>query len=419
MKVLFTSIFALFLATSAWATGELSAPATCDVTDLGVSSGTLNVDLVWEANRINTSWYTGYGDNTQITGNGVPTSCNYDSTISLPAALSRPGYTFGGWRVKRCLIPSALIGTYGISRGSRSDSTAPNFNVSFANDYNLTEDNTWGVTWENGDKVTGVAFCSTTNDGKSFRQTGNPGTIGGYAVGGQHCWCQATHYTANAAPKCRLASPVWMFYDSLTAGGCASHCANHCALEAQAEFASQAVLFGGNVTSGDSGGGTSTPSQQQCLIPSNLVSTNGTSYGYKNDSTSQIGPFSYNVNDYNLTEDNTWGVTWANGDKVVGEAVCSGYAGNNHSEQWGETNTDWTANISDLTNASGENLHCWCKITGYIASGSSQCNPSSVWVYRTAFYDADACAYDCAGVCGDISDVSGFRTAAFLGIVAQ
>ena len=402
MKVLFASILALFLAVPAWATGELSAPATCDTTDLGVSSGTLNVDLVWQANTINTTFYD---NGTQLTGNNIPTSCNYDGTITLPAALSKPGYTFGGWRVKRCLIPSALIGTYGISRGNRSDSTAPNFHVYFANDYNLTEDNTWGVTWENGDKVTGVAFCSTTNDGKSYGQPGNPGTIGGYAVGGQHCWCQATHYTANAAPKCRLASPVWMFYDSLTADSCASGCANYCAFEAQSEFTSQAVLFGGNVAP--------EPAVPTCTIPSTLVSTNGSSYGYKNDSTGPQGADSNNTSDYNLTEDNTWGVTWSNGDKVTGVAFCSTTNDGKSFAQIGNPGT--------VGGYAAGGRYCWCKATHYTANNAQQCALlSPAWVFAYEDVSASDCVYWCADSCADGGVYySDFRVAIFTGLIAQ
>lgn len=171
MKVLFTSIFALFLATSAWATGELSAPATCDVTDLGVSSGTLNVDLVWEANRINTSWYTGYGDNTQITGANIPTSCNYDSAISLPSAPSRPGYVFNGWRLK-CTIPATDINTAPLSGTGHgwynnadvcyynyAPAEAGSVNCSTVSDLSL---NQWKVSWSNGDVVRGIASCQSS-----------------------------------------------------------------------------------------------------------------------------------------------------------------------------------------------------------------------------------------------------------------
>ena len=142
-----------------------------------------------------------------------------------------------------------MASTNGLSYGYKDDSTGE-YGASSQNtsDYGLTEDNTWGVTWSNGDKVTGEAFCSTTNDGKTFGQTGNPGTVGGYAADGQYCWCKATHYTANGGNQCALSSPVWVFIlDNGSASNCARNCVGNCARNVQRVSDFRAALFTGLV----------------------------------------------------------------------------------------------------------------------------------------------------------------------------
>ena len=410
MKVLFTSIFALFLATSAWATGELSAPATCNTTDLGVSSGTLNVDLVWEANRINTSWYTGYGDNTQITGANIPTSCNYDSAISLPSAPSRPGYAFAGWtlRVPQCALPtldSSDTGTdYGYINGASPEPYADN-----ALAYGLTQPQTWGATFVPGN-ITGSAMCSAyigdnhsyAWGGTSSDWTADTATLTGASGSATYCWCRADAFTPTSGSECEFAPQPWVFnhgFNSTT--DCSETCASECAQSLRGMPGFRDAVYSVAVAP--------TPSQQQCLIPSSLASTNGLSYGYKDDSTGEYGAASRNTSDYGLTEDNTWGVTWSNGDKVVGESICSQTSG-----------TYATAGTPD-TSGSGETEYCWCRATGYTASGESQCSlSSSSWVFEYGFGSASDCARHCALYCADdVQYNSDFRGAVFAGLLSQ
>ena len=145
-----------------------------------------------------------------------------------------------------------------------------------------------------------------------------------------------------------------------------------------------------------------------CLIPSSLASTNGSSYGYQNDRTGADGADSGNTSDYGLTEDNTWGLTWSSGDKVVGEAICS------------QTSGTWaTAGTPDTTGA-GTTQYCWCRATGYIASGESQCNLSSPSWVVISNWSVSGCAHDCAKYCEHYVQInSGFRAAVFTGLVAE
>ncbi len=423
MKVLFTSIFALFLATSAWATGELSAPATCNTTDLGVSSGTLNVDLVWEANRINTSWYTGYGDNTQITGANIPTSCNYDSAISLPSAPSRPGYAFAGWtlRVSQCALPtldSSDTGTdYGYINGGQPEPYADN-----ALAYGLTQPQTWGATFVPGN-ITGSAMCSAyagnNHDyawgGTSSDWTADTATLTGASGSATYCWCRADAFTPTNGSECDFVPQPWVFnHGFYSTTDCSEMCASECAQSLRGIPGFRDAVYSVAVAP--------TPSQQQCLIPSSLVSTNGSARAAKSlDGTGDDMLGGATAETYGLTEPGQWGVSWSNGDKVVGEAKCSALPGNNHNMQWGGNSADWTATESELTNESGESQYCWCRATGYIASGAEQCSLSSpAWVFILNHVSAANCATDCAKRCAyRVHAYSSFRPALFGGLVAE
>ena len=138
-----------------------------------------------------------------------------------------------------------------------------------------------------------------------------------------------------------------------------------------------------------------------CRIPRLLRRTDGTSYGYINGNpdVSLVSLYSSRASDYGLTQDNTWGVTWSNGDKVVGEAICSAKSGDNHNYAWDGDSSDWTATESELTNASG--AYCWCKVTGYMASGTSQCSlaPSSWLFLRLIGASSSSCIKTCARYC--------------------
>ena len=333
MKVLFTSIFALFLATSAWATGELTAPAVCNITDLGASEGPLNIDLVWEPNTINTTWYS---EGVQI--QDAPQSCSYSNTMILPTAPSRPGYAFAGWTL-RCNIPSGL-GSFPSSYGYMGAN-----NQAYNNVYGLTEPGTWASTWPNGDVLYGVSVWADNFTGTAPSGSTEP----------IYCWCGITGYRPSGGTRCDLASTSWfsarsdviatvstdldsedLMYD---VGACAQACVTK-----------YYTYYNGWQE-------TLVPRVQQCPIPSSLAMTSASSYGYINPNGQ-----AYN-NTYGLTENGTWAATWPNGDVVYGVAECadnySGTAPSGHTNNWA----------------------CWCGVTGYQPSGGSRCNLSNTsWV---------------------------------------
>ena len=161
----------------------------------------------------------------------------------------------------------------------------------------------------------------------------------------------------------------------------------------------------------------------QCKIPSTDVSNNGNAYAAKllngeSDATSGGATAAT----YGITQPGEWGVSWKNGDKVTGVALCSAQSGNYHGLRWGGNSSDWTSDKTTLINATGETRYCWCKATHYTANNAQQCSLSSpAWVYRAGTDSADGCAYNCAYYCVNnlLGSSSPFRVALFTGLVAQ
>ena len=252
---LFTTIAAVVgvvVLAPSYATNIPTTNPGCTTTVLGadnVANGSAALEPDFSANTINTTWYS---NGTQLTGNNIPATCTYDYALTPPTPEDRPGYTFGGWKVKAaCEIPSNLASNSANSNGYINDSTGPRGATSFnPSEVNLTEDNTWGAKWSTG-IVRGVAFCSITRNGKAKGEIGDPGTTGGYAAGGKYCWCKATDYKANGEPQCSLVSASWVMADTeaavVTAESCADMCAAMCAsyVRKQADF--RAAVFTGLV----------------------------------------------------------------------------------------------------------------------------------------------------------------------------
>ncbi len=156
-------------------------------------------------------------------------SCTYDAVLTPPTPDARPGYEFNGWKIRpECKIPSTDVSNNGNayvakSLSNGSDST---YGGATATTYGITQPGEWGVSWSNGDKVTGVALCSRTSG--TWATTGTPDETGGNRA--QYCWCKVTHYTANNAQQCSLLSPAWVYRNNGgSAVACRSQCAQSCA----------------------------------------------------------------------------------------------------------------------------------------------------------------------------------------------
>ena len=285
----------------------IPTPANCNEAVLNTTEGSADLEAIYTANTINTTWYSGYGNNASVAN---ATQCSYDGTINLPQTNpSRPGYAFNGWKLKACTVPSSLVSTNGSRYGYKNDSTGvPGAHSSNTSEYGLTEDNTWGVTWANGDKVKGIASCQPTlpadiayiganlesvsngqmdvntfiteytaiagaekgaimqqvataylgGDGDTaetllFQLSSMPGDTN-YTTNstGQHCWCKVTSYTPSGGSQCLLSSSLWVTrFIGGNIDSSASHCANDCAADCAdgiERFTSiRAAVFAGNV----------------------------------------------------------------------------------------------------------------------------------------------------------------------------
>ena len=158
-KLLLPSIIAM-LAVPAFADTVTTLPnnAVCNETNLGTSSGTADIEVAWEANTITTQWYTGYGENTAAAN---ATTCTYDGTINLPQTNpSRPGYAFNGWKLRTPTVQSNPLANLDTSINGTNSGYISNdgLEVSNSNDYNLTENGSWAVTFSYG-TINGTANC--------------------------------------------------------------------------------------------------------------------------------------------------------------------------------------------------------------------------------------------------------------------
>ncbi|MCQ2581629.1 MAG: hypothetical protein MJ170_01455 [Alphaproteobacteria bacterium] len=126
----------------------------------------------------------------------------------------------------------------------------------------------------------------------------------------------------------------------------------------------------------------------QCIDPA----TNGSEYGFMNDSTGDRGPNSSNTDTYGLTTDQTWGVTFSYG-IVKGIASCNGTPGT------------YAQSTNQNFNQTDKGQYCWCKMTFPAVSR---------WVFYNDLGDAANCAGGCAYSCGGyVQNGSYFRTSVF------
>ena len=155
----------------------------------------------------------------------------------------------------------------------------------------------------------------------------------------------------------------------------------------------------------------------ECKIPSSLVSNNGSSYAAKNFNDNNDG----SVATYGINQPGEWGVSWENGDKVLGKALCSAHSGDNHNYTWSGTSSEWASDETTLTSASGEAKYCWCRVTDYMPSSDEQCSFSSPqWVLDYVDGSSRGCTNYCARYCAyRAQTLTVFRTPLFTGLVAQ
>ena len=248
----------------------LSNNSQCDNATLHTTTGPATLNARWTANTIILNWNAGNDATfTAPTQNDAAYSCEYDGGITLPTAPTRSGYTFGGWavRAQSCLAQHYPAGN---STGSgyindRTHASSPNSEN--ANQYNLTEDNTWAVAFSEG-VLKGRAICTnvTSSTWETIMTGVENGTLsleearsmmpmlwGANGDGiasyntfssnstGQNCWCAGTDF----GNSCHIASPSWVFMNRYSSSDdCANYCAGGCAESSGIVSPFGAAVFG-------------------------------------------------------------------------------------------------------------------------------------------------------------------------------
>ena len=88
-----------------WADPDIANNVTtpsCDDSVLQSDTGPVNIEIDWVPNHITLNWYEDSSATTPMNVGTASQSCDYDGTLTVPAApAARTGYTFRGWKVRR------------------------------------------------------------------------------------------------------------------------------------------------------------------------------------------------------------------------------------------------------------------------------------------------------------------------------
>ena len=154
----------------------IPTPVSCDNSVLNTTTGPASLEANYTANTIGTTWYS---DGVQLTVDNAATSCTYDTAMTLPTNPTKPGYEFNGWKIRiQFNIPSTDVSNNGNAYAAKRLNGGRDYTNGgdTAATYGITQPGEWGVSWSNGDKVTGVALCSQTSG--TWATTGTPDETG-------------------------------------------------------------------------------------------------------------------------------------------------------------------------------------------------------------------------------------------------
>ena len=225
-----------------WADPDIANNVTtpsCDDSVLNTDTGPADIEINWAPNHITLNWYEDSSATTPMTVGTASRSCDYDGTLTIPAApAARTGYTFKGWRVRQaaqCSFTSSEVSSMsGVNFGYTSLDGSDGFKEA---QYGLTTPGEWAIEFNTG-IMKGMAKCSSTNGNRA-----TPGTPSD--TNGQYCWCQATNYTPNGGNQCNVSSSSWGFSDDFgDAGNCAISCAGFCPSIVQDDGGFRRAVFG-------------------------------------------------------------------------------------------------------------------------------------------------------------------------------
>ena len=230
-----------------WADPDIANNVTtpsCDDSVLNTDTGPADIEINWAPNHITLNWYEDSSATTPMNVGTASQSCDYDDTLTVPAApAARTGYTFRGWRVRQCSLSGlnttisarwdATHSRWKPINGSSGDTMEDEHGTENSSDLNNGE---WAVTFSYG-TVWGMAKCSSlSGNNNSYRWTNNSSNWSATeselttAGNGQYCWCGATGYTPDGGTQCNIATPSWVFIvDYGSESNCTSVCASGCA----------------------------------------------------------------------------------------------------------------------------------------------------------------------------------------------
>ena len=218
--------------------GGTSAP--CDNDTLNKYTGTANVEINWEPNTINLTWFNG---DTELNVASASQTCTYDGVITVPPAPPQKlGYTFNGWKIPKIDFGTIPTTQPGIERWSIGwyeneiycvhDDTGtgvfPHVSCESDNNFNELQPHEWKTRHNHGD-IYGVSGCS-----EDIGQDWKPGTptIGS----GQYCWCKAIGYKFANTTLIYLSLynlPFLYAYDYTDDRQCQVYCAFRCSRSAE------------------------------------------------------------------------------------------------------------------------------------------------------------------------------------------
>jgi len=248
-----------------WADPDIANNVTtpsCDDSVLNTDTGPANIEINWAPNHITLNWYEDSSATTPMTVGTASRSCDYDGTLTIPAApAARTGYTFKGWRVRQaaaCSLSSldtSISGTWYASKGSTgycyyyNDDIADEVDDCSDSHFAGLNNSEWETNFSYG-TVKGMAKCSGLSGGNNNRTWSDPSRateseLTSASGEKKYCWCAATSYTPDGGNQCNIASPSWVFYNGHgSASGCAGNCASHCAGGVQSFADFRRAVFG-------------------------------------------------------------------------------------------------------------------------------------------------------------------------------
>ena len=259
-KLLPISVVAIFAIAPTFADNEPTLiPANnpgCTNSVLHTTTGPASLEAIYTANTINTTWFS---NGTQLSGNGVPATCTYNTPILPPTPANRPGYAFNGWRLRNPLL--SLDTTIDVTDNARielnGDASPDNQTVA---SYGLTDYGTGVLHFSYGDIYVESSCNSTSVSGgdtiaalvnlqgqiqslseeeqlaqriqmtSTFNFVTRPSNTFTRGANGDNCWCRVYGYKPTNGTLQSTPSAQWVMIGDTTPfeSDCEAACIGAC-----------------------------------------------------------------------------------------------------------------------------------------------------------------------------------------------